>query len=171
MHWAHCLSNPLNCRTTSGQFLVPQGELHEKGMHTTLQYMKMQQTAQSFKGWILTTNEDVNEQKDQEKWRKRQPTYRSRKHFFQQLQDYQQNHLLLSTTEQTSSFLVEIIRTCNKQENWGCCASQWGYNSPMVNLVLTIRPRLTITTSLHHHGMSLNKQHTVSCYTLSCHTT
>ena len=164
MHWAHCLSNPLNCRTTSGQFLVPQGELHEKGMHTTLQYTKMQQTAQSCKGWILTTNEDVNEQKDQEKWRKRQPTYRSRKHFFS-------NFKITNKTTYYSLPQNRLVHSCNKQENWGCCASQWGYNSPMVNLVLTIRPRLTITTSLHHHGISLNKQHPVSCYTLSSHTT
>ena len=96
---------------------------------------------------------------------KKKATYRSRKHFFQQLQDYHKTTYYSLPQNRIVHFLVEIIRTCNKQENWGCCASQWGYNSPMVNLVLTIRPRLTITTSLHHHGMSLNKQHTVSCYT------
>ena len=87
---------------------------------------------------------------------------------FQQLQDYQQNHLLVSTTEQNSSFLVETIRTCNRKTGVAVQASGDAIVCPMVNLVVTIRPRLTTTSSPWHEP---DKQHPVSCYTLSHHTT
>ena len=86
---------------------------------------------------------------------KKKATYRSRKQFFSNFKITNKPLTIVSTTEQNSSFLVETIRTCNRKTEVAVQASGDAIVCPMVNLVVTIRPRLTTVTSLHHHGMSL----------------
>ena len=87
---------------------------------------------------------------------KQKATYRSRKHFFQQLQDYQQNNLLVFTTEQfipsRTTIVCPLACTATPVFLHVCCTYELSIISPMVNPVLAIRPSLTILIALHHYN-------------------